>query len=81
MGACDIESFLYSSLIVWTKESCIYSSVCKLTIDFAFTGSHSLSTCCSGTWLHAMATTTTLTCTLYGLEVFVTIVIIIVDLI
>jgi hypothetical protein len=28
-----------------------------------------------------MATTTTLTCTLYGLEVFVTIVIIIVDLI
>ncbi len=27
-GACDIESLPYNYLIVWTKESCIYSSIC-----------------------------------------------------
>ncbi len=65
--SCDIESLPYSSLIVWIIESCIYSLVCQLTIVFAFNSSHSLSTCCLGTWLCVMIVATTLTSTLSSL--------------
>jgi hypothetical protein len=51
---CDIKSFPCSSLIVWTKESCIHSFVCQSVVAFAFINSHSLSTYCYRTWLCVM---------------------------
>ncbi len=46
MGACDVESLPYNSLIVWIKESRICYSICKLVVIFAFTNSHFLRICC-----------------------------------
>ncbi len=43
MGACDVESLPYNSLIVWTKKSHICSFVCQSTI-FLPSPIHMLST-------------------------------------
>jgi hypothetical protein len=67
-NVCDIKSLPYSSLIIWTKESRICSSICQSTIVFAFINLHSLSTCYSSTWLRVVTRTITLTSTLSGLE-------------
>ncbi len=75
-NACDIESLPYSSLITWTNESRICSSICQLVVVFAFTNSHFLSTCCFGTWLHVMTTIT-----LLSLKVFAPTVVVVVGLV
>jgi hypothetical protein len=80
-NACDVKSFPCNSLIIWTKESCNCSYVCQLVVVFAFTNSRFLITYYSGTWLHVMTSTTTLTNTLSSLRFFVIIVVVVVGLV
>ncbi len=80
-SVCDTKSLPYSSLIIWTKESCICSSICQSVVVFAFISLHYLSTCYFHTWLCVMTTITTLIGTLSGLEDFASIMAIVVGLV